>query len=118
MGKGYGSQDSTKLISTRVLQDYSDWVVFDSIIEASGVQASPFVPSYLHDFRFVFKHDGFVYFLYSRTLSAQESRTYTFLSRMCENDHNYFSYTELQLNCSATNRFNKVQVRGQDWTWD
>ncbi|XP_062339589.1 plexin-B2-like [Osmerus eperlanus] len=110
VGKGYGSQDSTKLISTRVLQDYSDWVVFDSIIEASAVQASPFVLSYLHDFRFVFKHHGFVYFLYSRTLSAQDSRTYTFLSRMCENDHSYYSYTELQLNCSATNRFNKVQA--------
>ena len=55
VGKGYGSQDSTKLISTRILQDYRDWVVFESVVEASTVQTAPFVPKYLHDFRYAFK---------------------------------------------------------------
>lgn len=110
VAKGYGSHDSTKLISTRILQDHRDWVVFDSIIEASAVQANPFVLLYLHDFRFAFKDRGFVYFLFSRTLGVQDTKNFTFISRMCENDHFYYSYTELQLNCSATNKYNKVQV--------
>uniref|UniRef100_A0A673ASF8 Plexin-B2-like n=1 Tax=Sphaeramia orbicularis TaxID=375764 RepID=A0A673ASF8_9TELE len=110
VGKGYGSHDSTKLISTRILQDYGDWVVFDSIIEASAVQANPFVLRYLHDFRFAFKDGGFVYFLFSRTLGVQDTKNFTFISRMCEDDQGYYSYTELQLNCSATNKYNKVQV--------
>ncbi|XP_039891728.1 plexin-B2a [Simochromis diagramma] len=110
VAKGYGSHDSTKLISTRILQDHRDWVVFDSIIEASAVQANPFVLLYLHDFRFAFKDRGFVYFLFSRTLGVQDTKNFTFISRMCENDHFYYSYTELQLNCSATNKYNKVQA--------
>uniref|UniRef100_A0A673ARH7 Plexin-B2-like n=1 Tax=Sphaeramia orbicularis TaxID=375764 RepID=A0A673ARH7_9TELE len=110
VGKGYGSHDSTKLISTRILQDYGDWVVFDSIIEASAVQANPFVLRYLHDFRFAFKDGGFVYFLFSRTLGVQDTKNFTFISRMCEDDQGYYSYTELQLNCSATNKYNKVQA--------
>ncbi|TKS90500.1 Plexin-B2 MM1 [Collichthys lucidus] len=110
VGKGYGSHDSTKLISTRILQDYGDWVVFDSIIEASAVQANPFVLRYLHDFRFAFKDGGFVYFLFSRTLGVQDNKNFTFISRMCEDDQGYYSYTELQLNCSATNKYNKAQA--------
>uniref|UniRef100_A0A3Q1C4C1 Sema domain-containing protein n=1 Tax=Amphiprion ocellaris TaxID=80972 RepID=A0A3Q1C4C1_AMPOC len=111
VGKGYGSHDSTKLISTRILQDFGDWVVFDSIIEASAVQANPFVLRYLHDFRFAFKDGGFVYFLFSRTLGVQDTKNFTFISRMCEDDQGYYSYTELQLNCSAANKYNKAQVK-------
>lgn len=111
VGKGYGSHDSTKLISTRILQEVGDWVYFDSIIEASAVQANPFVLRYLHDFRFAFKDNGFVYFLFSRTLGIQDNKNFTFISRMCEDDQGYYSYTELQLNCSRTNKFNKAQVR-------
>lgn len=110
VGKGYGSHDSTKLISTRILQDYGDWVVFDSIIEASAVQANPFVLRYLHDFRFAFKDSGYVYFLFSRTLGVQDTKNFTFISRMCEDDQGYYSYTELQLNCSLSNKYNKVQA--------
>uniref|UniRef100_A0A8D3A8C4 Plexin b2a, tandem duplicate 1 n=1 Tax=Scophthalmus maximus TaxID=52904 RepID=A0A8D3A8C4_SCOMX len=110
VGKGYGSHDSTKLISTRILQDYGDWVVFDSIIEASAVQANPFVLRYLHDFRFAFKDGGYVYFLFSRTLGVQDNKNFTFVSRMCEDDQGYYSYTELQLNCSVNNKYNKAQA--------
>ncbi|XP_056280657.1 LOW QUALITY PROTEIN: plexin-B2-like [Pseudoliparis swirei] len=110
VGKGYGSHDSTKLISTRILEDYGDWVVFDSIIEASAVQANPFVLRYLHNFRFAFKDGGFVYFLFSRTLGVQDNKNFTFVSRMCEDDQGYYSYTELQLNCSAANTYNKAQA--------
>ncbi|KAJ8007378.1 hypothetical protein DPEC_G00116890 [Dallia pectoralis] len=112
VGKGYGSHDSNKLISTRILQDYHEWVVFDNIIEASAVQASPYSIRYHHDFRHAFKDSGFVYLLFSRTLGDQDSGTkiFTFISRMCEDDHFYYSYTELQLNCSTGNKFNKVQA--------
>ncbi|KAM3870270.1 plexin-B2b [Diretmus argenteus] len=110
VGKGYGSLDSTKLISTRILQDYREWVVFESIIEASTVQTTPFVPKYLHDFRHAFKEDGFVYFLFSRTLDGTDNKNLTFVSRLCEDDQHYYSHTELQLNCGPQNRYNKVQA--------
>ncbi|CAB1323391.1 unnamed protein product, partial [Coregonus sp. 'balchen'] len=110
VGKGYGSLDSSKLISTRILQDYRDWVVFESIIEASTVQATPFVPKYLHDFRHAFKEEGFVYFLFSRTMGSTDNKNFTFVSRLCEDDPHYYSYTELQLNCGPGNRYNKVQA--------
>uniref|UniRef100_A0A8C9YPW1 Plexin b2b n=1 Tax=Sander lucioperca TaxID=283035 RepID=A0A8C9YPW1_SANLU len=110
VGKGYGSLDSTKLISTRILQDFRDWVVFESIIEASTVQTTPFVPKYLHDFRLAFKDNGYVYFLFSRTLDGTDNKNLTFVSRLCEDDHHYYSHTELQLNCGQNNRYNKVQA--------
>lgn len=115
MGKGYGTHDSTKLISTRILEDFGEWVMFDSIIEASAVQANPFVLRYLHDFRLAFKDSTFVYFLFSRTLGVQDNKNFTFIARMCENDPGYYSYAELQLNCSRDNKFNKVQVRHSDF---
>uniref|UniRef100_A0A671YXT0 Plexin b2b n=1 Tax=Sparus aurata TaxID=8175 RepID=A0A671YXT0_SPAAU len=110
VGKGYGSADSTKLISTRILQDYGDWVVFESIIEASTVQTTPFAPKYLHDFRLAFKEGDFIYFLFSRTLDGTDNKNLTFVSRLCENDPHYYSHTELQLNCGPNNRYNKVQA--------
>ncbi|XP_062246095.1 plexin-B2b [Platichthys flesus] len=110
VGKGYGSLDSTKLISTRILKDYREWVVFESIVEASAVQTTPFVPKYLHDFRHAFKEDGFVYFLFSRTLDGTDNKNLTFVSRLCEDDPHYYSHTELQLNCGSNNRYNKVQA--------
>uniref|UniRef100_A0AAX7THJ5 Sema domain-containing protein n=1 Tax=Astatotilapia calliptera TaxID=8154 RepID=A0AAX7THJ5_ASTCA len=110
VGKGYGSLDSTKLISTRILEDYQDWVVFENIIEASAVQTAPFVLKYLHDFQHAFKEDGFVYFLFSRTLDGTDNKNLTFVSRLCENDQHYYSYTELQLTCGTNNRYNKVQA--------
>lgn len=110
VGKGYGSLDSTKLISTRILQDFRDWVVFESIIEASTVQTTPFVPKYLHDFRHAFKEDGFVYFIFSRTLDGTDNKNLTFVSRLCEEDQHYYSHTELQLNCGPNNRYNKVRA--------
>ncbi|XP_043964125.1 plexin-B2-like isoform X2 [Gambusia affinis] len=99
---------SMKLISTRVLEEVGDWDVFENIIETAAVQSNPFSPKYAHDFRFSFKSDGFVYFLFSRKLNSHYHKNFTFISRMCEEDHNYYSYTELQLNCSANNEFSKV----------
>ncbi|KAI5100170.1 plexin-B2 precursor, partial [Silurus meridionalis] len=112
VGKGYGSQeDNPKLITTRILENYKEWVVFESIVEASAVQAIPFAPKYQHQFRFVFKDSGFVYFLFSRTQGGTDNKNFTFVSRLCENDEGYYSYTELQLNCSANGiHYNKVQA--------
>uniref|UniRef100_A0A673LCB7 Plexin-B2-like n=1 Tax=Sinocyclocheilus rhinocerous TaxID=307959 RepID=A0A673LCB7_9TELE len=101
VGKGYGSSDSSKLISTRLLQEHREMDVFENMVEASTVQASPFVQRYLHDFRHAFKDNGYIYFLFSRTPGTSDSRKITFIARLCENDHHYYSYTELQLNCSV-----------------
>uniref|UniRef100_A0A673HVF2 Plexin-B2-like n=1 Tax=Sinocyclocheilus rhinocerous TaxID=307959 RepID=A0A673HVF2_9TELE len=115
VGKGYGSSDSSKLISTRLLQEHGEMDVFENMVEASTVQASPFVQRYLHDFRHAFKDNGYIYFLFSRTPGTSDSRKITFIARLCENDHHYYSYTELQLNCSVNteqqdNTYNKVQA--------
>ncbi|XP_062403466.1 plexin-B2b [Sardina pilchardus] len=111
VGKGYGNTvDSAKLISTRILQNYDEWVTFENIVEASGVQTIPFSAKYMHDFRYTFKDQGFVYFLFSRTMGGSDNKNYTFISRLCEEDPFYFSYTELQLNCGPKNRFNKVKA--------
>ncbi|XP_048874900.1 plexin-B2-like isoform X1 [Brienomyrus brachyistius] len=110
VGKGYGSQDSSKLISTRILQDYNDWVIFENIVDASGVQATPFITKYLHNFRYSFKENGFLYFFFTRTRGESDNKNYTFISRLCENDQNYYSYIELQLNCSQDNKYNKAQT--------
>uniref|UniRef100_A0A672Z832 Plexin-B2-like n=1 Tax=Sphaeramia orbicularis TaxID=375764 RepID=A0A672Z832_9TELE len=110
VGKGYGTLDSAKLISTRILQDFREWVVFESIIEASTVQTTPFVPKYLHDFRHAFKEDSFIYFLFSRTLDGTDNKNLTFISRLCEDDHHYYSHTELQLTCGTDDQYNKVQA--------
>uniref|UniRef100_A0A8C1PAP3 Plexin b2a n=1 Tax=Cyprinus carpio TaxID=7962 RepID=A0A8C1PAP3_CYPCA len=115
VGKGYGSFDSSKLISTRLLQEHGETDIFENMVEASTVQASPFVQRYLHNFRHAFKDDGYIYFLFSRTPGTSDSRNITFIARLCENDHHYYSYTELQLNCSVKieqkeNTYNKVQA--------
>uniref|UniRef100_A0A8C2CIV6 Plexin b2a n=1 Tax=Cyprinus carpio TaxID=7962 RepID=A0A8C2CIV6_CYPCA len=101
VGKGYGSSDSSKLISTRLLQEHGEMDIFENMVEASTVQASPFVQRYLHDFRLAFKDDRYIYFLFSRTPGTSDSRKITFIARLCEKDPHYYSYTELQLNCSV-----------------
>uniref|UniRef100_A0AAR2K4E5 Sema domain-containing protein n=1 Tax=Pygocentrus nattereri TaxID=42514 RepID=A0AAR2K4E5_PYGNA len=110
IGKGYGGhEDNPKLITTRILENYKEWVVFESIVEASPVQAIPYPPLYQHQFRFAFKDTGFVYFLFSRTLGGAEN--FTFVSRLCEKDEGYYSYTELQLSCRKNGvQYNKVQA--------
>ncbi|KAK7149721.1 hypothetical protein R3I94_009126 [Phoxinus phoxinus] len=115
VGKGYGGSDSSKLISTRLLQEHLEMDVFENMVEASTVQASPFVQRYLHDFRHAFKDNDYIYFLFSRTSGTSDSRKITFVARLCENDHHYYSYTELQLNCTVSveqqeNTYNKVQA--------
>ncbi len=40
VGKGYGGSDSSKLISTRLLQEHGEMDVFENMVEASTVQAS------------------------------------------------------------------------------
>ncbi|XP_030643312.1 plexin-B2a [Chanos chanos] len=110
VGKGYGSSDSSKIISTRLLQDYNDMVVFENLVEAATVQASPLVQRYLHNFRYVFNTSEHIYFLFSRTQYMKDSRNFTFVARMCKNDQHYYSYTELQLNCSRSNRYNRAQA--------
>uniref|UniRef100_W5NEH5 Plexin b2a, tandem duplicate 1 n=1 Tax=Lepisosteus oculatus TaxID=7918 RepID=W5NEH5_LEPOC len=113
VGKSYdGSHDNSKLISTRILKNYRDWVVFENLVEAP-VQTSSYGLKYKHDFRYAFKDEGFAYFLFSRT-NGKSDKNYTFISRLCENDSHYYSYTELQLNCSeagtALNQYSKVQA--------
>ncbi|MFT7816990.1 plexin-B2 [Arapaima gigas] len=110
VGKGYGIYDNTKLISTRILQDYDEWVVFENIVEASAVQATPFIQKYMHNFRYSFKEGGFIYFLFTRTRGGASNKHFTFISRLCENDTHYYSYIELQLSCGPSNMYNKAQA--------
>uniref|UniRef100_A0AAR2L9U7 Sema domain-containing protein n=1 Tax=Pygocentrus nattereri TaxID=42514 RepID=A0AAR2L9U7_PYGNA len=97
VGKGYGGSDSSKLISTRLLQVHGDMDMFENVVEASMVQASPFALRYHHDFHYIFKDSGYIYFLFTR---IHGTTNITMVARLCENDTHYYSYTELQLNCS------------------
>uniref|UniRef100_A0A8C9U8S0 Sema domain-containing protein n=1 Tax=Scleropages formosus TaxID=113540 RepID=A0A8C9U8S0_SCLFO len=110
VGKGYGSQGNMKLISTRILQDFGNWDVFEDIVEAPAVQVTPFVKKYRHNFRYSFKESGFIYFLFTRTRGGLHNKNYTFISRLCEDDHHYYSYMELQLSCGPNNMYNKAQA--------
>ncbi|XP_063050158.1 plexin-B2-like [Engraulis encrasicolus] len=110
VAKGYGPADGSKLISTRTLEEHADWVVFENIVEASTVQAGSFVQRYLHHFRHAFNESGYIYFLFSRTAGLGDKANFTFIARLCENDRHYYSYTELQLNCSHNNQYNKIQA--------
>lgn len=112
VGQGYGSSDSVKLVSTRLLQTNGDMDIFENIVETSTVQAGPYMQRYQHDFRYAFKHKGHVYFLFSRTMDKSDNRKLSFVARLCDNDQNYYSYIELQLNCSTggDNVYNKVQA--------
>ncbi|TTR20088.1 Plexin-B2 [Bagarius yarrelli] len=112
VGQGYGSSDSVKLVSTRLLQTNGDMDIFENIVETSTVQAGPYMQRYLHDFRYAFKHKGHVYFLFSRATDIIDNRKLSYVARLCDNDQNYYSYIELQLNCSLGNNnvYNKVQA--------
>lgn len=112
VGQGYGSADSVKLVSTRLLQVYNDMDIFENIVETSTVQAGPYMQRYQHDFRYAFKHKSHVFFLFSRAMDANDNRKVSFLARLCDNDQNYYSYIELQLSCSKgkDNVYNKVQA--------
>ncbi|KAI4903611.1 hypothetical protein NFI96_015160 [Prochilodus magdalenae] len=112
VGKGYRGSESSKLISTRLLQVTGEMDMFENVVEASTVQASFFVQKYTHDFRYAFKDGGYIYFLFSRIYDTNSNRRITLVARLCENDDHYYSYTELQLNCSSNgeNVYNKVQA--------
>lgn len=112
VGQGYGSSDSVKLVSTRLLQTNGDMDIFENIVETSTVQAGPYMQRYQHDFRYAFRHKSHVYFLFSRATDVNDNRKLSFVARLCDNDQNYYSYIELQLNCSLgkDNVYNKVQA--------
>ncbi|XP_029111402.1 plexin-B2-like [Scleropages formosus] len=110
VGKGYGSQGNVKLISTPILQDFGNWDVFEDIVEAPAIPVTPFVKKYRHNFRYSFKESGFIYFLFTRTRGGLHNKNFTFISRLCEDDHHYYSYMELQLSCGPNNMYNKAQA--------
>ncbi|XP_060758906.1 plexin-B2-like [Neoarius graeffei] len=112
VGQGFGLLDSVKLVSTRLLQMNSDMDIFENVLETSTVQVGPYMHRYHHDFRYAFKHNGHVFFVFSRVIDSTDSRKLSFVARLCDNDPHYYSYTELQLNCSMDkgNVYNKVQA--------
>lgn len=112
VGQGFGQSDSVKLVSTRLLQTNSDMDIFENVLETSTVQVGTYMHRYHHDFRYAFKHNGHVFFVFSRVIDSTDSRTLSFVARLCDNDPHYYSYTELQLNCSMDkgNVYNKVQA--------
>uniref|UniRef100_A0A8C4RK64 Si:ch211-127b11.1 n=1 Tax=Erpetoichthys calabaricus TaxID=27687 RepID=A0A8C4RK64_ERPCA len=104
VGKGYGSQDTAKLVSTRLLMKVDSRDIFESYADASTLQANSFLPKYKHSFTFSFQNDIFAYFLFSRTNGRNDNSNYTFVSRLCQSDKHYYSYMELQLNCSLADK--------------
>ncbi|XP_078275786.1 plexin-B2-like [Rhinoraja longicauda] len=95
---------STAIISTRNLSPDGTSVYFELIQDTSTLKLGSHL-QYQHDFRFSFKDDTFVYFIFSRTNGMQhEPKTY--ISRICLTDIYYYSYIEMVLECGD---FNLVQ---------
>ncbi|RXM91607.1 Plexin-B2 [Acipenser ruthenus] len=112
VGKGYGPSDTTKLITTRLLQESEGVDLFESYDESSVWQVNAYTNLFRHIFRLAFQHKNFTYFLFSRTNAKNEMGNYTFISRVCQTDTHYYSYMELQLNCSqgGGQQYSKVQA--------
>ncbi|XP_041114319.1 plexin-B2-like [Polyodon spathula] len=112
VGKGYGAFDTPKLITTRLLRESEGVDLFESYDESSVWQASAYTNLFRHIFRLAFQHVNFTYFLFSRTNARNEMGNYTFISRVCQKDTHYYSYMELQLNCSqgGGQQYSKVQA--------
>ncbi|RXM95497.1 Plexin-B2 [Acipenser ruthenus] len=112
VGKGYGSFDTPKLITTRLLQESEGVDLFESYDESSVWQVNAYTNLFRHIFRLAFQHKNFTYFLFSRTNAKNEMGNYTFISRVCQTDTHYYSYMELQLNCSqgGGQQYSKVQA--------
>ncbi|XP_051890105.1 plexin-B2-like [Pristis pectinata] len=95
---------SSAIISTRTLSPTGSYVFFELVQDTSTVKLDSHF-QYRHDFRFSFKDDKFVYFIFSRTDQIQhEPKTY--ISRICVHDVSYYSYIEMVLECGE---FNLVQ---------
>lgn len=95
---------SPAIISTRTLSPDENSLYFELIHDTSTLKLGSHY-QYRHDFRFSFKDDKFVYFIFSRTNGVQpEPKTY--ISRICLNDVFYYSYIEMVLECGD---FNLVQ---------
>ncbi|XP_072097970.1 plexin-B2-like [Mobula birostris] len=88
---------SSAIISTRTLSPINTLVFFELVQDTSTVKPDSHL-QYRHDFRFSFKHEKFVYFIFSRTNGLQhEPKTY--ISRICLSDTYYYSYIEMVLEC-------------------
>lgn len=68
------------------------------------------VEDYLVYFKAVFKHHGFIYFLTNQKFKVGEEAYSSKIIRVCENDTEFFSYTDILLKCEKQGiSFNLVQ---------
>ncbi|XP_069764363.1 plexin-B2-like isoform X2 [Narcine bancroftii] len=92
---------SSAIISTRLLSPEGSCVYFELIQDTSTVKPDSHL-QYRHDFRFSFKDDKFVYFIFSRT-DGMHHKPKTYISRNCLSDNSYYSYIEMVLECGDCN---------------
>ncbi|XP_059843139.1 plexin-B2-like [Hypanus sabinus] len=103
IGKTQATYSST-IISTRTLSPTGMLIFFEPVQDTSAVKPDSIL-QYRHDFRFSFKHEKFVYFIFSR-IGRLQHEPKTYISRICLSDVNYYSYIEMVLECGE---FNLVQ---------
>ncbi|KAG7323182.1 hypothetical protein KOW79_012884 [Hemibagrus wyckioides] len=109
VGRGYVKRGSLPPISTRHI---SSEPIF-SYEETAKLGVAGRLSEYDHNFVLTFARRSHVYFLFFRRNLKSTSREYrTYVGRMCQDDHAYYSYIEVPLAChsrSTGQKYNLLQ---------
>ncbi|KAG8439852.1 hypothetical protein GDO86_005863 [Hymenochirus boettgeri] len=105
VGKGHGLNDNGIIISTRILDKKETEGPFETYSDAATFKSISHV-KHLQQFVTAFEDGKFVYFISTR-LDRINNENRTFISRLCKDDFNYYSYIEIDLECkSKTTTYN------------
>ncbi|OCT87335.1 plexin-B2 isoform X2 [Xenopus laevis] len=91
VGKGHVQNDNGIIISTRILEKKDDRDVFEAYQDSATYKSVDHV-KHIRQFVTAFEVDHYVYFVSTRA-------DQTFISRLCKDDFNYYSYIEMPLEC-------------------
>ncbi|NP_001017322.2 plexin-B2 precursor [Xenopus tropicalis] len=97
VGKGHVQNDNGIIISTRILEKKEDRDVFEVYQDSATFKSVDHI-KHFQQFVTAFENDDYVYFVSTRAdRISNENRT--FISRLCKDDFNYYSYIEMPLEC-------------------
>ncbi|OCT89064.1 plexin-B2 [Xenopus laevis] len=97
VGKGNVQNDNGIIISTRILEKKDDRDVFEAYQDSATFKSVDHV-KHFQQFVTAFEDDTYVYFVSTRTVRISNVNR-TFISRLCKEDFNYYSYIEMPLEC-------------------
>lgn len=107
----YSPLNGPPIISSRSLQKDTLFEVTSSTMTSGTLILS--IPD-LHEYIYGFSSEGFSYFMatyLNRSSNNQQKEYVTKLIRVCQNDSNFFSYTEIPIECrDSEQKYNFVQA--------